>query len=99
MDIGPNGRYLYYVPGAHGGGFKDGSPVVQYDLKTRTRKVLAFLHPFYESKYGFIPKGTYSTEISEEGDKLFITWNTSRGVRAWDCCGLTVLHIPESERP
>ena len=89
---------LYYVPGAHGGGAKDGSPVVQYDLKTRTRKVLAFLHPFYESKYGFIPKGTYSTEISEEGDKLFITWNTSRGVRAWDCCGLTVVHIPKSER-
>ena len=77
MDVGPNGRYLYYVPGAHGGGFKDGTPIVQFDVKTRKRKVLAFLHPYYESKYGFIPKGTYSTEISEEGDKLYITFNTS----------------------
>ena len=98
LDVGPKGRYLYYVPGAHGGGFRDGSPVVQFDIQTGTRKVLAFLHPFYESKYGFIPKGTYSTEVSEDGDKLYITWNTSRGVRAWDCCGLAVVHIPKSER-
>ena len=98
MDVGPNGRYLYYVPGAHGGGFKDGTPIVQFDVKTRKRKVLAFLHPYYESKYGLIPKGTYSTEISEEGDKLYITFNTSRGTRAWDCCGLAVVHIPKSER-
>ncbi|NQV26116.1 MAG: WD40 repeat domain-containing protein [Rhodopirellula sp.] len=98
IDIDPTGRYLYYVPGAHGGGYRDGSPLVQYDLKTNTRKVIAFHHPFYEEKYGFIPKGTYSTAISPEGDKVYITWNVSRGTRAWDCCGLTVVHIPISER-
>jgi len=91
-------RYLYYVPGAHGGGYKDGSPLVQFDIKTGKRKVIAFLHPFYSEKYGFIPKGTYSTDVSAEGDKVFITWNVSRGTRAWDCCALAVVHIPESER-
>lgn len=99
LDIDPKTeRYLYYVPGAHGGGYKDGSPLVQFDVKTGTKKIIAFLHPFYENKYGFIPKGTYSTAVSPEGDKVYVTWNVSRGTRAWDCCGLTVIHIPESER-
>jgi hypothetical protein len=98
LDADPTGRYLYYVPGAHGASDADGSPVVQFDTKTRTRKVLAFLHPFYQQKYNFIPKGTYSAAVDPKGEKLYITWNVSRGSRAWDCVGLTVIHIPESER-
>ncbi|MEX0716562.1 MAG: hypothetical protein WD066_08245 [Planctomycetaceae bacterium] len=94
----PQGRYLYYVPGAHGGSERDGSAIVQFDVKTGRKKVIAFLHPFYQEKYGCALKGTYGTAVSEEGDKLFITWNANRGSRAWDTCALTVIHIPESER-
>ncbi|MFP6659515.1 MAG: hypothetical protein VB853_15130 [Pirellulales bacterium] len=40
IDLDPaTERYLYYVPGAHGGAYSDGSPLVQYDLKTKLRKV------------------------------------------------------------
>lgn len=98
LDVDPTGRFLYYVPGAHGGSFRDGSAVVQFNIKTGKKKVIAFVHPFYQEKYGFTLKGTYSTALSAEGDKMFITWNVSRGTRAWDCCGLTAIHIPESER-
>lgn len=28
----------------------------------------------------------------------YVTWNISRGSRAWDCCAVTVIHIPELER-
>jgi len=98
IDADPTGRYLYFVPGAHGSSDTDGSPVVQFDTKTRTRKVIAFLHPFYQQKYGCTPKGTYSAAVDPAGDKLYVTWNVSRGSRAWDCCALTVVHIPESER-
>jgi hypothetical protein len=52
IDVDPTGRYLYYIPGAHGGADRDGAAVVQFDVKKRTRKVLAFLHPFYAVKYG-----------------------------------------------
>lgn len=98
IDVDPTGRFLYYVPGAHGGSFKDGSAVVQFEIKTGKKKVIAFVHPYYQEKYGFTLKGTYSTALSSTGDQLFITWNVSRGTRAWDCCGLTAIHIPESER-
>jgi hypothetical protein len=98
LDADPTGRYLYYIPGAHGGGDKDGSAVVQFDTKTKTRKVIAFLHPYFKDKIGATPVGTFSSAVDPQGDKLYITWNVNRGSRAWDCCALTVIHIPESER-
>ena len=43
-------------------------------------------------------KGTYSYAVDPRGDKVYVTWNAFRGVRPWDCCALTVVHIPEAER-
>jgi len=32
------------------------------------------------------------------GDKLYVTWNVGRGTKTWDCCTMTVIHIPETDR-
>ena len=98
IDADPSGRFLYYIPGAHGGSERDGSPVVQFDVKTRRKKVIAFLHPFCADRYGCTLKGTFSSAVDPAGDKLYITWNNSRGTKVWDSCVLTVVHLPESER-
>ncbi len=103
IDADPTGRYLYYVPGAHGGSEKDGAAVVQLDTQTKSKKVLAFLHPFLKRQYGYTPLGTFSTAVDPAGDRLYITWNgnldgSSRGPLTRDACALTVIHIPESER-
>lgn len=94
----PTGRYLYYIPGAHGGSEKDNTAIVQYDTKHNRRKVIACLHPWFEKHAGCILKGTYTAALDERGERLFVTWNVSRGTKVWDSCGLTVIHIPESER-
>lgn len=99
LDADPAGRYLYYIPGAHGGSERDGSAVVQFDTRTKQKKVIAFLHPYFQEKYGATLAGTFSSAIDPKGDRLYITWNVNRGGRVWDCCALTVIHIPESERP
>ena len=98
LDADATGRYLYYVPGAHGGSERDGCPVVQYDTRHRRKKVIGFLHPFYEQAYGCTLRGTFGSALSPAGDTLYVTWNNSRGGRAWDSCLLTIIHIPESER-
>jgi hypothetical protein len=99
LDADPTGRYLYYVAGAHGGSDKDGTPVVRYDTRTRRRKVLAFLHPFYQDTLGCALRGTYATAVDPSGDKLYIVWNANRAAaKAWDTVALTVIHIPEAER-
>ena len=98
------GRYLYYVPGAHGGAERDGTPLVQYDVKTRTRKVIAFLRAHYEKQYGYIPQGTYGTAVSPDGATVYITWNGNRGAVPnarkidFNTCALMAVHIPAAER-
>lgn len=104
MDLDPvTERYIYYVPGAHGGCVADGTPVIQYDIKTNKRKVIAFLSKFYSKKYGYTPDGTFSTALNPDGSILFITWNGSRlpnvkGAGDWDTVAMTAIHIPKSER-
>lgn len=99
IDADTTGRYLYYIPGAHGGSERDGSPVVQFDTKTRQKKVIAFLHSYSLEQFGCTLRGTFSSAIDPQGDKLYINWNNSRGSKAWDSCLLTVIHIPTTERP
>ncbi len=40
--------------------------------------------------------------LSTRAEKLYVTWNAGRsgkvGARYWDCCALSVIRIPESER-
>lgn len=98
LDVDPTGRYLYYVPGAHGSADRDGTPVVQFDTRLRTKKVIAFLSPYFRETYGFWPAGTYSTVLADDGGTLYITFNTNRGTKVWDFCTLFVVHIPEPER-
>jgi hypothetical protein len=98
IDADPTGRFLYYIPGAHGGSEEDGSPVIQYDTTTGRKKVLAFLHPYCLDRFNITLKGTFSSAVDPTGERLYITWNNSRGGKVWDSCLLTVVHIPESER-
>jgi len=104
MDRSPGGRYVYYCPGAHGRGYVDGSPIVQLDTETGTRKVLAFVFPYYKDKYGYTPGGTFSIKLDDEGGRLFILWNgafVEHGDKKPDTfgqCSVMVINIPESER-
>jgi hypothetical protein len=106
IDLDPRTeRFLYFVAGAHGGSYREGAPLVQYDLVTRQRKVVAFLHPQCEKRFGFTPMGTYATAVSAEGDKVFVTWHGNRGgpsggrdKLSFNTCALTVVHVPAPER-
>lgn len=103
IDIDPTGRYLYYTLGAHTGAQKDGSPVVQFDLKTKSPKILAFLRPYCEKNFGFMPKGSYSCAVSPDGGTVYVTWHGTRNLAAGskatlDTCALTIIRIPASER-
>ncbi|HZL90502.1 MAG TPA: hypothetical protein VFB96_19200, partial [Pirellulaceae bacterium] len=104
IDADPSGGYLYYVAGAHGGSQNDGTPLVQYDVKTGTRKVICFLHPAVHEATGYTPMGTYGSAVSPDGSKVYITWNGNiggadrRGRITFNACALTVVHVPEEER-
>ncbi|MDP2984414.1 MAG: hypothetical protein Q8O92_13930 [Candidatus Latescibacter sp.] len=105
MARSPKGRYIYFVPGAHGGGWQDGAPIVQYDTKTGAKKALAFLFPYYYEKYGYITGGTYSTVIDDNGGRLFIFWNgaftdikPNGRADTFGHCAVMLVNIPAEER-
>lgn len=101
IEADPSGRYLYYVPGAHGGAVGDGTPIVQFDLQTKRRKVLAFLHGYFWNKYDYALDGSFGSALDEKGERLFISWDGYRRghPRGTESAAITVLHIPASERP
>jgi len=104
LAMSPDEKYVYYVPAAHGKGYHEGASVVQYNVKTGKRKVLAFLFPYFYEKYGYIVGGTFSVKIDEDGEKLFVLFNGAfdeynpEGGDIFGDPSVMVINIPESER-
>jgi hypothetical protein len=101
--ISPGDRYLYYTVDVHGSAYTHGSPVVQYDLVEKRRKVLCFLHPYYQEKHGYVFGGSYSVVVNEDGSQIFITWNgkfreTEKEGESFGDPSFMLIDIPESER-
>lgn len=106
-ELSPDERFLYYLPGAHGQAFRTGTPVIQYEIATGKRKVLAFLAPAFEKETDYVPAGTYGVKISADGGTLYVNFNGHAGDAArpramkpngFGLCGFAAVHIPASER-
>lgn len=105
INADPTGRYLYYFPGAHGGAEWDGSPVVQFDVKTAKPRVVVKLYPALQQSLGYMASGTFGTSLSPDGERLYITLTGNRNggspgrKRAKrDTCALAVIHLQGSRR-
>lgn len=106
-ELSPDERFLYYLPGSHGQAFKYGTPVVQYEIATGTRKVLAFLAPVFEKQLHYVPGGTYGVKLSADGGTLYVNFNghAADAIRpphmkpnGFGLCSFAAIHIPASER-
>lgn len=106
-ELSPDERFIYYLPGAHGQAFKDGTPVIQYEIATGRRKVLAFLAGVCDAECDYIPGGTYGIQLSDDGSTLYVNLNGEASDRTrpatmkkdgFGLCAFAAIHIPESER-
>ncbi len=107
MELSPDERFLYYLPGAHGRAWEHGTPVVQYEITTGQRKVIAFLAETFERQHRYVPGGTYGIKLSRDGGTLFINFNghAAEELRTsamrpigFGLCSFAAVHIPKSER-
>ena len=106
-ELSPDEKFLYYLPGSHGRAWQSGTPVIQFEIATGRRKVLAFLAPAIESRTDFVPGGTYGMKISADGSTLFVNFNghAADSIRpakmkpiGFGLTAFAAIHIPESER-
>jgi sugar lactone lactonase YvrE len=106
-ELSPDERFVYYLPGAHGQAFRSGTPVLQYEIATGKRKVLAFLAEAIEKEHDYVPAGTYGMKVSADGGTLYVNFNGHAGEKTrpramrpngFGLCGFAAIHIPESER-
>lgn len=79
VELSPDERFLYYLPGAHGGAAKSGTPLVQYEIATGKRKVLCFLAEAFEKAYDYVPGGTYGMKLSADGATVYVNFNGHAG--------------------
>ncbi len=105
--LSPDERFLYYLPGAHGRAFKSGTPVLQVEIATGRRKVLAFLAGPIEKEHGYVPGGSYGVKLSADGGTLYVNLNghaadplrpSHHRPNGFGLCAFAALRIPESER-
>ena len=105
--LSSDGKYVYFLPGAHGSSLKIGTPVVQYEVKTGTRKVLAFLQEPVREQTGYVPCGTYGIKLSADDSTLYINFNghgddshrlPKMQANGFGLTAFAAIHIPVSER-
>lgn len=105
--LSPDEKFVYYLPGAHGKAWQYGTPVIQYNIASGERKVIAFLSDVLADKFGFVPGGTYGVKLSDEGSTLFVNFNghpidANRPAKmkpiGFGVTAFAAIHIPESER-
>jgi hypothetical protein len=104
MALSPDEKFVYFAPGAHGSGVGIGSPIVQYNIATGGRKVLAFLNVALREKLNYNLGGTYNLKLDAVGEQMFVTFNGAPftpNARKQETFGqpcVVELHIPASER-
>lgn len=106
-ELSPDERFVYYLPGAHGKATRTGTPVMQYEIATGQRKVIAFLANAFEQAHEYVPAGTYGLKISADGSTLYVNFNghpTPEHLPShlkpigFGLCSFAEIQIPQSER-
>lgn len=105
VTMSPGGRYFYYIPGI-GYQYGQGVPIVQFDTKTRKKKVIAFIFDYYLKKYGYGAVRPYGIELDAKGASLFFYANGgfhTPEITPWHNIemrrpAIFHVHIPASER-
>ncbi len=75
LGLDPGGRYLYYVPDAHGKAWRQGTPVVRVDTASGAQDVVVELLDPIGTRLGVRAGGSYDVVMDPGGRRLFVGLN------------------------
>lgn len=75
LGLSPDGRTLYYVPGAHGDAFEAGAPLMAVDTATGEADTVVELQPLVEDALDLRVGGTYDLVVDPGGERIYVGVN------------------------
>ncbi len=98
LSLAPDGRTVHYVPGAHGDGWRTGTPLIAADLSTGDRTEVVRLNELIEPALGIGVGGSYDVVVAPDGSRIFVGLNGSDDVED-AAFGTVVLAVVELDVP
>ena len=92
LALAPAGDVVFYVPYAHGGSARDGTPVLAVDTSTGDEREIVLLNDAAEETFGLTLGGTYSIAIDDTGTTIYLGMNAGP-VGSGDTFGEVVLFV------
>jgi hypothetical protein len=75
LALDPDGPRFFYMPGAYGDAWKHGTPLVEFDAATGTRRVVVELNPLAEQRLGLTAGGSYDVAVDPSGERVYVGLN------------------------
>ncbi len=75
IERSPDGKHLYYSIADSSSALSAGVPIIQYDMQTNQKRVVAFLSPFYAKEHDYASNKIYGVSLSADGSSLFAVSN------------------------
>ena len=75
LALHPDGSRFFYIPGAHGTSWEQGTPLVSVDTTSGEETVVAELNPLAEQRLGLRLGGTYNIAVDSSGERVYVGLN------------------------
>jgi hypothetical protein len=78
IAVDPKGERLFYVPGAHGDSWEQGTPLIAVDTETGEQEIIVELNDVVGRELDLTLGGSYSVAVDPSGDRVYVGLNAGR---------------------
>lgn len=93
LALTPDGRTLYFVPGAHGGSDRNGTPLVALDTVTGDVSEVVRLDDVIEPAFDVRVGGSYNVTVDPSGSPVFVGLNAGVHNKTFGRVLLAAVHV------
>ena len=95
LALDPSGDRFFYVPGAHGEGPTEGTPLYAVDTRTGKQTEIVKLNDLIESKLHLTVGGSYDVAVDPSGKTVYVGLTRARSQKShFGEVVLAVVHLP-----
>ena len=93
VALSPDGGTLYFVPGAHGRAWRQGTPLLALDTASGELREVVRLNDLIEPQLGLRAGGSYNVAVDPSGSPVYVGLNAGSGGETFGEVLLAVVHV------